>query len=58
MKPPLCGNKVEHDHWVENYWRCPRCARIKYDRDEKLAQSDFVQMIADAVVERLKESKK
>ena len=58
MKPPLCGNKVEHDYWVETHWLCPLCARIKRDRAESQAQQDFAQMIADAVVERLKEIKK
>ena len=58
MNPPLCGNKVDHDYWVEHYWRCPRCARIKHDRDERVAQSAFVEMLADAVAERLKEIKK
>lgn len=54
MKPPLCGNKVEHDYWIGELFTCPLCARIKQDKREKQILSDFAVLVANAIVERLK----
>ncbi len=58
MKPPLCGNATEHEYYARARQTCPLCARIKHDEAEKQDRLDFAAMIADAVVERLKEIKK